>query len=79
MPLKRLDQVYASDKEVEFFMLSTRDATGAFNKGEPMMYPFNETQDNQGGCTISIDNKHLYFAMMRQEGGAQTKLRFIRE
>ncbi len=71
MPLKRLDQVYASDKEVEFFMLSTRDATGAFNKGEPMMYPFNETQDNQGGCTISIDNKHLYFAMMRQEGGAQ--------
>jgi outer membrane protein OmpA-like peptidoglycan-associated protein len=71
VPLKKMDQVYASDKEVEVFMVSSRDAKGNFNKGEPMVYPFNETQDNQGGCTISIDNKHLYFAMMRQEGGAQ--------
>ncbi|MBI2721661.1 MAG: OmpA family protein [Bacteroidetes bacterium] len=71
LPLKKLDQVYASDKEKEVFMISTRDKTGVFNNGEPMPYPFNETEDNQGGCSISIDNKHLYFAMQRQEGGAQ--------
>lgn len=70
-PIKKMDQVFASDKEVEVFMQATRNASGNFNKGEPMMYPFNESEDNQGGCTISIDNKHLYFAMMRQEGGAQ--------
>ena len=33
--------------------------------------PFNTTSDNQGGCSITVDNKHLFFAMMRYEGGAQ--------
>ncbi len=70
-PVKNLDKVYASDKEKEVFMIASRDKTGAFNSGSPMVSPFNETEDNQGGCSISIDNKHLYFAMMRQEGGAQ--------
>jgi outer membrane protein OmpA-like peptidoglycan-associated protein len=65
------NQVYASDKEKELFMVAVRDKTGMFNSGEPMGPPFNVTDDNQGGCTISIDNKHLYFAMMRFEGGAQ--------
>lgn len=65
------NKVYASDKEKEMFMISTRDKTGVFDGGEPMPYPFNATDDNQGGCTVSIDNKHLYFAMMRFEGGNQ--------
>ena len=65
------DKVYATDKEKEVFMVSERDKTGVFNAGELMDYPFNQTDDNQGGCTISIDNKRLYFAMMRFEGGAQ--------
>ena len=71
MPVNNKDKVYSSDKELEVFMLSTRDKTGAFDKGEPMPYPFNESSDNQGGCSISIDNKHLYFAMQRDEGGNQ--------
>jgi outer membrane protein OmpA-like peptidoglycan-associated protein/tetratricopeptide (TPR) repeat protein len=71
LPIKNMNQVYASDKEKEVFMISQRDKTGVFNSGEPMMAPFNTTDDNQGGCSISIDNKHLYFAMMRQEGGLQ--------
>lgn len=65
------DKVYATDKEREAFMIAQRDKTGAFNAGEEMPPPFNTTNDNQGGCTISIDNKRLYFAMMRQEGGNQ--------
>jgi len=71
MPPKQMNKVYASDKEVEVFMISKREANGEFSKGEPMYYPFNETEENQGGCTISINNKTLYFAMMRNEGGLQ--------
>lgn len=71
IPKNSMNQVYESDKEKEMFMLANRDNTGVFNKGEPMPWPFNETDDNQGGCSISIDNKFLYFSMMRYEGGAQ--------
>lgn len=71
LPVKSMNTVKALDSEREVFMVSKRDKTGVFNSGEPMPYPFNETDDNQGGCTITIDNKRLYFAMMKQEGGAQ--------
>lgn len=71
VPAQSKDKVYATDKEREAFMISERDKTGVFNVGDEMPYPFNETGDNQGGCTISIDNKRLYFAMMKDEGGAQ--------
>lgn len=69
-PKKQL-KVYSTDAETEVFMFSKRDATGVFNKGDLMYYPFNESEDNQGGCTISINNKDLYFAMMKNEGGMQ--------
>jgi outer membrane protein OmpA-like peptidoglycan-associated protein len=71
VPVQSKDKVYASDKEKEMFMVSARDKTGVFDAGEPMIHPFNASDDNQGGCTISIDNKHLYFAMMKDEGGNQ--------
>ena len=71
MPIQNKNKVYASDKEKEAFMVAERDKTGFFNAGDEMPAPFNINDDNQGGCTISIDNKHLYFAMMRQEGGNQ--------
>ena len=71
IPLKSMNTVKALDGEKEVFMVANRDKTGVFNIGEPMSPPFNTTDDNQGGCTISIDNKFLYFAMQRQEGGAQ--------
>lgn len=71
LPVKNMNQVFASDKEKEVFMVAKRDKTGTFTSGEPMVYPFNATDDSQGGCSISIDNKHLYFSIMRDEGGAQ--------
>jgi len=71
LPINNKNVVYQTDKEREAFMFAVRDKTGVFNAGDEMPYPFNETSDNQGGCTISIDNKYLYFAMMRHEGGAQ--------
>lgn len=71
LPLQDMNRVSQSDKEKEVFMVAVRDKTGMFNSGEPMSAPFNTTDDNQGGCSISIDNRSLYFAMMRQEGGPQ--------
>lgn len=71
LPIKNPNVVYTIDREKEVFMIADRTTSGEFNSGEPMPYPFNETEDNQGGCTISIDNKHLYFAMMKNEGGLQ--------
>ncbi len=71
LPIKNLNQVYASDGEKEVFMRAVRTANGEFTGGEPLEAPFNASDDNQGGCSISIDNKHLYFAMMRMEGGLQ--------
>ncbi|HQQ93294.1 MAG TPA: OmpA family protein [Bacteroidia bacterium] len=71
LPVKNMNKVYSSDSEREVFMQAVRTANGEFNSGEAMPAPFNVTEDNQGGCSISIDNKHLYFAMMRMEGGLQ--------
>lgn len=72
LPVKSMNRVYDSDQEREVFMIAKRDKTGGlFTSGVPMDYPFNKTEDNQGGCSISIDNKHLYFAMSRYEGGEQ--------
>ncbi len=48
---------------VEKFMLSKK-AGEAFEKGEPMLSPFNRAgSNNEGGASITIDNKHLYFTV----------------
>lgn len=71
VPLKSMNTVKSLDGEKEVFMVANRNKTGMFNIGEQMSPPFNTTDDNQGGCTISIDNKILYFAMSKFEGGNQ--------
>jgi len=71
IPVESKSTVYASDKQQEVFMVAERDKTGKFNVGELMPYPFNETSDGQGGCSISIDNKKIYFSMTLNERGAQ--------
>jgi outer membrane protein OmpA-like peptidoglycan-associated protein len=71
MPVNNKNLVYQTDREQEVFMRSRKDNTNVFDKGEEMPFPFNATNDNQGGCTITMDNKYMYFAMMRDEGGAQ--------
>jgi outer membrane protein OmpA-like peptidoglycan-associated protein len=46
---------------VEKFMIA-RKKGDVFDKGEPMPLPFNKSSSgNEGGATISIDNKHLFF------------------
>jgi outer membrane protein OmpA-like peptidoglycan-associated protein len=58
-----------TDKQSELFSYSKRDpATGLFDKGHRMPYPFNKN-GSEGGASISIDNKHLYFTKGASEGG----------
>jgi outer membrane protein OmpA-like peptidoglycan-associated protein/tetratricopeptide (TPR) repeat protein len=50
---------------VEKFMQAKR-TNGVFDKGIPMDYPFNQKAiGNEGGATITIDNKHLFFTVNR--------------
>ncbi len=60
----------AEDNEHDVFSISKRNmTTGLFDKGGAMPFPFNQG-DNEGGATISIDNKHLYFTIGKNEGGS---------
>ncbi|MCD6069333.1 MAG: outer membrane protein/peptidoglycan-associated protein [Bacteroidetes bacterium] len=61
---------WATDKEKEVFIQSKRGKDGFFDEGKPMPYPFNQTS-NEGGATVTIDNKFLYYAQSRSEGGSQ--------
>ncbi len=48
------------DTRVERFSMAKRIGTNRFEKGAPMPLPFN-TQTNEGGATLTIDNKDLYY------------------
>ena len=48
---------------VEKFMFAIR-TNGLFDKGSQMPLPFNQNNsNNEGGATITVDNKHLYFTV----------------
>lgn len=69
--VKRIGEIIQTDKEDEFFSYATRNpSTGMFDQGRPMPPPFN-TSSNEGGPTISVDNKHLFFTVCKNEGGEQ--------
>lgn len=57
-----------TEKMFERFTLSKRQSDGTFDKGTPLPAPFNRN-DNEGGATLSADNKHMYFTICRDEGG----------
>lgn len=70
-PFVDKNALVASDKEQELFSYSKRDpVTGTFEKGKRMPHPFNKN-GSEGGATISIDNKHLFFTTCKDEGGPQ--------
>ncbi len=50
-----------SSVNVEKFMFAER-VNGTFGRGKPLDWPFNATNiTNEGGPSITLDNKHLYF------------------
>jgi outer membrane protein OmpA-like peptidoglycan-associated protein len=69
VPYVSKNLVYQSDAELEVFSYSKRNGyQGKFAKGVAMPPPFN-LGNNEGGATISIDNKRLFFTICKDEGG----------
>ncbi len=63
------DMVYQTDKELELFSYSIRSkTTGQFARGQRMPYPFNK-DGAEGGATMTIDNKHIFFTRGTDDGG----------
>ncbi len=51
-------------QSVEKFMIARLKSNGVYDNGVPMEDPFNRgASNNEGGATITIDNKHLYFTV----------------
>lgn len=73
-PFNRRDQIAASDRMIEVFTRSTRKPDGTFDQGEMLDSPFNKNA-NEGGPTLSIDNKHLVYTITKDgKEGANTDL-----
>ena len=53
-----------ADKYKEKFMFSRLQADGKFDSGEEMPEPFN-LNDNEGGATLTVDNKTLYYTVCK--------------
>lgn len=58
------DRNMLTAQSVEKFMIARLQANGTFDRGKPMDDPFNKSySNNEGGASITIDNKHLYFTV----------------
>lgn len=66
MPPNKNDLVPRS-KLKERFVYSERK-NGSFDKGKLMPYPFNQ-YDNEGGATLTIDNKELFYTVCNYLNG----------
>ena len=61
------DDMFQRTSDKEIFMYSTKEGAN-FSKGESMPYPFNQNQ-NEGGATLTLDNKHLYYTVCKYTKG----------
>lgn len=52
------------EKFVEKFMYSFREGNNSFGNGLEMPFPFNRF-DNEGGATLTIDNKELFYTVCK--------------
>ncbi len=53
----------------ERFCKAVQQTDGTFDKGKPMLSPFNQPGNNEGGPSSTIDNNTLYFTICRDEAG----------
>ncbi|MEX1188841.1 MAG: OmpA family protein [Bacteroidia bacterium] len=54
-------------KPVERFCFSNNTSDNKFESGEPMPEPFNKN-NNEGGASLSADNKYMFFTICKDEG-----------
>jgi len=64
---KVVDATGVKKKLVEKFMFSKRQPNGEFDDGQPMPFPFNQ-YDNEGGPTLTIDNREMFFSVTKPVG-----------
>jgi outer membrane protein OmpA-like peptidoglycan-associated protein len=58
------DKNMLTPQSVEKFMISRLQSDGSYDHGVPMDMPFNlSSSTNEGGASITIDNKHLFFTV----------------
>ena len=55
-------------KRIERFSVSNGMGENNFEKGVPMVAPFNKN-NNEGGASLSADNKNMYFTICKNDGG----------
>jgi len=60
--------IEAEVKSIERFSWSMAQAENQFELGQPMPPPFNK-QSNEGGASLSADNRILFYTICKQEGG----------
>lgn len=64
VPVDQMDRVWASQEVTEIFTSSERQQNGQFDAGHSMPDPFNKNA-NEGGATMTIDNKHLFYTITK--------------
>jgi len=72
---KEVDRTVAyakDDKSVERFCVARSTGVNKFEKGRPLAKPFN-TQSNEGGAALTIDNKDMYFTYCKIIGSASRR------
>lgn len=70
MPFSNMNQIYGSEDNLkEFFMTSERGSNGEFAEGTKMESPPFNMGRNEGGPSITIDDKELFFTICKDEGG----------
>ena len=61
-----------ADNRVERFCIARSTSVNCFEKGSPLPKPFN-TQTNEGGAALTIDNTDLYFTYCKVVGVGQRR------
>lgn len=68
VPVNQADRVWASSQQAEVFTMSIMQPNGEFDKGTFMDEPFNRNA-NEGAATLTIDNKHLFYTITKDNAG----------
>ncbi|TAL60387.1 MAG: hypothetical protein EPN85_07340 [Bacteroidetes bacterium] len=66
--VQSMDVAWDVSKEKEMFCFSERGTDGKFPAGQPMPTPPFNTHFNEGGASLTIDNRHLYYTVVEQGG-----------
>ncbi|HEY4797856.1 MAG TPA: OmpA family protein, partial [Bacteroidia bacterium] len=68
MKVQFSDRAWDNSQQKEYFCYSERGDDGKFPVGEPMPTPPFNIHYNEGGASITIDNKHLYYTVVEENG-----------